>query len=52
MRLVQNLLGEKLLYQNINFVELAQINNDNEELIYLHDLQMYIDSINSKNQKQ
>jgi hypothetical protein len=45
--IMQDLLGEKSLYQNINFVELAQFPDDHEnELIHLYDLQMYLDKIN------
>ncbi|WP_298152269.1 hypothetical protein [Flavobacterium sp.] len=45
--MMQDLLGEKSLYENINFVELAQLPEENEnELICLYDLQFYIDEIN------
>lgn len=45
--IMQDLLGEKALYQNINFVQLAQMPNNNNESIELYDLQLYIDEINS-----
>ena len=47
---MQDLIGEKSLYQNINFVELAQMpENEKNELIYLYDLQLYLDQINKSN---
>ncbi|AWM14665.1 hypothetical protein DI487_12900 [Flavobacterium sediminis] len=44
--ILQDVLGEKSLYQNINFVQLAQLSNSTEELIELYELQFYIDTIN------
>jgi hypothetical protein len=45
--IMQDLLGEKTLFQNINFVELAQMPEDEKnELIHLYDLQFYLDEIN------
>lgn len=44
--MVQDLLGEKSLYENINFVELAQLPESDEELICLYDLLFYLDEIN------
>jgi hypothetical protein len=44
--ILQDLLGEKLLYKNINFVQLAQMPESTEELIELYDLQFFIDSFN------
>jgi hypothetical protein len=44
--IMQDLLGEKSLYQNINFVQLACLPTNTEELIELYDLQFYIDTIN------
>jgi hypothetical protein len=46
--ILQDLLGENSLFQNINFVQLAQIPDDNDELIHLYDLQLFIDSLISK----
>ncbi|MEO8234613.1 MAG: hypothetical protein ABI549_04295 [Flavobacterium sp.] len=45
--ILQEILGEKALYQNINFIQLAQLQNKTEELIELYELQFYIDNINS-----
>lgn len=48
--IIQDIIGEKSLFENINFVELAQIpEQENDELIYLYDLQYYLDEINKKN---
>jgi hypothetical protein len=44
----QDVLGEKTLYQNINFVQLAKKPKQVEELIELYELQFYIDEINKK----
>ena len=44
--ILQDVLGEKSLYQNINFVQLAQLSNTSEDLIELYELQFYIDAIN------
>ena len=46
--MMQDLIGEKSLYENINFVQLAQMPNDDCELIYLYDLQFYINEINRR----
>jgi hypothetical protein len=46
--MMQDLLDEKSLYENINFVELAQLPEDGDnKFICLYDLQFYIDSINA-----
>ena len=46
--MIQDLLGEKIMYENINFVQLAQTADAEEnEMIYLYDLQLYLDDINS-----
>ena len=43
---MQDIIGEKSLFENINFVELAQLpKQENDELIYLYDLQLYIDEL-------
>ena len=48
--IMQDIIGEKLFFENINFVELAQMpETENIELIYLYDLQYYLDEINTKN---
>lgn len=46
--IIQDLLGEKALYQNINFVQLAQMPNNTNNLIELYDLQLYMDEINKR----
>jgi hypothetical protein len=47
--IMQDLLGEKSLFQNINFVELAQLpENHQNEIIHLHELRFYIDQLNEK----
>lgn len=50
--IMQDLLGEKSLFQNINFVELAQIPEDEKnQPIHLYELQLYLDHINESRQK-
>jgi hypothetical protein len=44
--MMQDILGENSLFQNINFVQLAQMPDNNEELIHLYDFQMFIDILN------
>jgi|SRR6218665_195398 len=45
--ILQDLLGEKSLAENISFVQLAQIpEQEDDEMIYLYDLQLYLDDIN------
>ncbi|MEO5777354.1 MAG: hypothetical protein ABIQ27_10630 [Flavobacterium sp.] len=44
--MIQDLLGEKSFYENINFVQLAQATDEDDELICLYDLQFYLDDIN------
>ena len=51
--IVQDIIGEKSLFENINFVELAQMPNEEKtELIYLYELQLYFDSLNKINKRQ
>lgn len=46
--MLQDLLGEKSMAENINFVQLAQLpEQEDDELIYLYDLQYYLDDINA-----
>ena len=45
--IMQDLLGEKILYQSINFVQLAQMPDKEEKLIELYDLQFFIDDLNN-----
>jgi hypothetical protein len=50
--IMQELFGERYLYQRINLIQLAQWPNNNNDLIHLYDLQYYLDYINtSQNQK-
>jgi hypothetical protein len=49
--MLQDLLGEKMLYGNINFVELAQIPEDQSNFLHLYDLQLYIDDMNKRDTK-
>ena len=44
---IQDLLGEKSLFQNINLVQLAQMPDNDNGLIHLYELQFYIDEINA-----
>ncbi|CAD0006045.1 hypothetical protein [Flavobacterium salmonis] len=46
--ILQDVLGEKSPHQNINFVQLAKMPKQVEELIELYELQFYIDEINKK----
>lgn len=46
--IIEDAIGDKSLYQNISFVELAHVTMDeSNELIYLYEMQDYIDKINS-----
>ncbi|MNW03300.1 hypothetical protein D3C71_1992180 [compost metagenome] len=45
--IMQDIFGEKYLYRHINFVQLAQMPDNEEDLLYLHDLQSYIDTFQS-----
>ena len=45
--ILQDMIGEKSLFENINFVELAQMQEQEKyKLIYLYDLQSYLDELN------
>jgi hypothetical protein len=44
--IMQDIFGEKYVYQHINFVQLAQMPDNNEELIHLYDFQMFLDILN------
>jgi hypothetical protein len=46
--ILQDIVGEKSLYQNINFVQLAQIPDNEEELIQLYELRTYLDNFDFK----
>ena len=43
--IMQDILGENSLFQNINFVQLAQMPDNKEELIHLYDFQIYNDNL-------
>lgn len=45
--ILKDLLGEKLIYEKINFVQLAKTPNQIEELIELYEFQYYLDNINT-----
>jgi hypothetical protein len=47
--IMQELFGEKFVYENINFVQLAQLPDNNDDLIHLYDFQMFIDILNVEN---
>lgn len=47
--IMQDLLGEKSMYENLNFVQLGQMPEDDSHLIELYELQQYIDRINALN---
>ncbi|MGC4041918.1 MAG: hypothetical protein QM710_14335 [Flavobacterium sp.] len=50
--MLQDLLGEKSMSENINFVQLAQMpEQEDDNMIYLYDLQFYLDEINRENQQ-
>lgn len=44
--IMQDIVGEKSLYQNVNFVQLAQEPDNTEGLIKLYDFQFFIDNLN------
>lgn len=47
--IMQDIIGEKSLFENVNFVELAQMPEEEvDELIYLYDLQFYLDQLNRR----
>ncbi|MDD3005237.1 hypothetical protein [Flavobacterium sp.] len=43
--ILKDLLGEKSIYEKINFIQLAKTTNQIEELIELYEFQYYIDEI-------
>ena len=46
----QDIIGEKSVTENVNFVELAQLPEQEDcELIYLYELQFYIDQLKNAN---
>jgi hypothetical protein len=44
--ILQDIVGEKSLFQNINFVQLAQVPDNKEGLIQLYDFQLFLDNLN------
>ncbi|RTY66769.1 hypothetical protein [Flavobacterium sp. LB2P53] len=44
--IMQDIVGEKFLYQNINFVQLAQVPDNKDGLVHLYELQRYLDICN------
>ncbi|RTZ01583.1 hypothetical protein EKL98_14930 [Flavobacterium bomense] len=44
--IIQDIVGEKSLYQNINFVQLAQVPDKKDGLIKLYDFQLFLDNLN------
>ena len=49
--IMQDIVGEKSLFQNINFVQLALVPDNKNGLVHLYELQRYLDIYNL-NQKQ
>ena len=45
--ILYDLLGEKAMVEDLNFVQLGQMPEDSSNLIQLYELQLYIDQINS-----
>lgn len=49
--IMQDIIGEKSLFENINFVELAQLpTNEHDNILYLFELQFYIEELTKRNQ--
>ncbi len=46
--IMQDILGEKALYQRINFVQLAQMPDNEDNLIHLYDFELFINTLNTK----
>lgn len=44
--MVESILGEKFLHENINFVQLAKLPDNQGDLLELYDLQLYIEDLN------
>lgn len=50
--MLQDLLGDKSMAENINLVQLAQMPaEEDDDMIYLYDLQFYLDDINYNNKQ-
>jgi hypothetical protein len=46
--ILYNLLREKSMVEDLNFVQLGQMPEDDSNLVKLHELQNYIDQVNKK----
>ena len=46
--ILYDLLGEKSMVEDVNFIQLGQMPEDDRNLIKLHELQAYIDQVNKK----
>ena len=47
--IMQDIFGEKYVYEHINFVQLARMpEEDDDHLIHLHDFQTFLDILNSE----
>jgi hypothetical protein len=50
--ILYDLLGEKSMVEDLNFVQLGQIPEDDCHLIHLYELQWYIDCFNKQSIKK
>jgi hypothetical protein len=44
--IIQDIVGEKSFYRNINFVQLAQVPDNKDGVIKLYDFQLFLSSLN------
>jgi hypothetical protein len=44
--IMQDIVGEKSFYRNINFVQLAQVPDNKDGVIKLYDFQLFLSSLN------
>lgn len=44
--IMQDIFGEKYVYKHINFIQLAQLPDNNDDLIHLYDFQTFLDILN------
>ncbi|WP_196853737.1 hypothetical protein [Flavobacterium sp. CAN_S2] len=44
--IMQDIVGEKSLYQNINFAQLEQVPDNKDGVIKLYDFQLFLSSLN------
>ncbi len=47
--ILYDLLGEKSMVQDLNFVQLGQMPDDDTNLVHLYELHEYIEKINGAN---